>query len=87
MSLDERDPLLDKLRGLPVQTLGPARSARTLRAAEEALPRRVRPSIRWPEFAIAVALGLTGVMYTVGSVNKLEEIYMSNQVAAASPER
>jgi hypothetical protein len=87
MSLDERDPLLDKLRALPVQTLHPNRSARALRAAEEALPGQVRPGIRWPEFAIAVALSVTGALYTVSSVNKLETIYASNHLTAASPER
>jgi hypothetical protein len=87
MSLDERDPVLDKLRALPVQTLDPKRSARALRAAEAALPGQVRPGIRWPEFAIAVALSVTGAIYTVGSVNKLEMIYVSNHVAASSSER
>ncbi|MBK9258562.1 MAG: hypothetical protein IPM54_01875 [Polyangiaceae bacterium] len=87
MSLDERDPLLDKLHALPVQTLDPARSARALRAAEEALPGKVRPGTRWPEFAIAVALSLTGVFYAVNSVSRLEQIYVSNQAAPSSLER
>jgi len=54
---------------------------------EDGLARKVRPGVRWPEIAIGVALSLTGVLYTVGSVNKLEEIYVSNQVMVSSPQR
>ena len=87
MSSNNRDPLLEKLRARPVKPLDPARSARTLSAMEDGLARKVRPGVRWPEIAIGVALSLTGVLYTVGSVNKLEEIYVSNQVMVSSPQR
>jgi hypothetical protein len=87
MSLDERDPLLDKLHALPVHKMNSARGAEALRAAEEALPGKVRPSILWPKFAISVALSVAGAMYTVDSVTKLGDIYMSNQVAALDTER
>lgn len=79
MSLDERDPLLDKLQALPRHELNADRAAKALRAAEEALPGKVRPGIRWPEFALAVVLSATGIMYTVDSVHKLENIYVSNR--------
>ena len=103
MSLEERDPLLDKLHALPRHELNADRAAKTLRAAEKALPGKVRPGfgakgaegdpkpqmyklrIRWPEFAIAIALSTAGVMYTVDSVHKLGDIYGSNQVASLNP--
>jgi hypothetical protein len=80
MSVDERDPLLDKLHALPKHELTADRAAKTLRAAEEALSAKVRPGIRWPELAIAFVLSTTGVMYTVNSVHKLNNIYVSNQI-------
>lgn len=85
MSLEERDPLLEKLRALPSPTLNTARSTQTLSAAEAALPGRSQT--RWPEIAIAVTLAVTGAMYVVGSVNKLGEIYGSHEVATVDSDR
>jgi hypothetical protein len=85
MSMDERDPLLDKLHALPKHELNADRAAKTLRAAEAALPGKVRPGIRWPQFAIAIALSTAGIMYTVDSVHRLGDIYGSNQVASLGP--
>jgi hypothetical protein len=87
MTSDDRDPLLDKLHTLPLHQVNPARSAQTLRTAEESFSGKVRPGIRWPQFAIGVALSMAGAMYTVDSVHKLSDIYMSNQVAALNTDR
>ncbi len=84
MSTEDRDPLLEKLSALPVHTLHSKRAAETLKMAEAALPRKVRPGLRWPEFAIAVTLSVTGIMYTLDSVHKLSHIYGSNQETAAN---
>lgn len=88
MSTEENDPLLDKLRTLPVQTLKSHRTEETLRLAEEALPNKVRPrGKRWPELAMSVALSIAGAMYTVDSVHKLGDIFVTNQPTAANSER
>lgn len=85
MSVEEGDPLLDKLRTLPTLMLESKRSASALRAAEEALPRKVRPGIRWPQLAVAMALSVAGLIYTVDTVHKLGDIYGSKEVASLSP--
>lgn len=82
--MSSEDPLLDKLGALPGHTLNAQRAAKTLRMAEESLPQKVRPGIRWPEFAIASVLSVAGFMYTVGSVNKLGNIYGSNHETATN---
>ncbi len=82
MSSEDRDPLLDKLHALPVQTLPTRRSQETLRLAEEALPGKVRPGFRWPQLALAVVLASAGMFYTVESVHKLDTIYLSNHETA-----
>ncbi len=87
MNLDDQDPLLEKLRGLPTPKLHQARRAQALDAAEAALPGATRPKARWSEIAMVVTLAITGAMYTVGSVNKLAEIYGSGRLAAVDPER
>lgn len=87
MNSDDRDPLFDKLHALPTHSMSSARSAQSLRAAEEALSGKVRPSIQWPKFAIGAVLSLAGAMYTVDSVHKLGDIYMSNQVATIDGEK
>lgn len=83
MSSEDRDPLLDKLRTLSVQTLPTRRSQETLRLAEEALPGKVRPGIRWPQLALAFVLTSAGMLYTVESVHKLGTIYLSNHETAS----
>jgi hypothetical protein len=87
MNTNERDPLLDKLQTLPVHKMHSARSGQTLRLAEESLAGKVRPGIRWPQFAMGFALSVAGAMYTVDTVHKLGTIYMSNQVATLDIER
>lgn len=78
MSAEERDPLLDKLQTLPKHALDAKRGMSTLQAAEEALAPKVRPGLRLPQFALGLALSVTGLMYTVDSVHKLDHIYLSN---------
>jgi hypothetical protein len=87
MNSDERDPLFDKLRALPMHNMSSVRSAQTLRAAEEVFSGKVRPSISWPKFAIGAILSVAGAMYTVDSVHKLGDIYMFNRVATLDAER
>lgn len=85
MSAEERDPLLDKLHGLPMPTLDVKRGLTTLQAAEAALAPKVRPGLRLPQFALGFALSVTGLMYTVDSVHKLGHIYVSTDVTAQNP--
>ena len=85
MNSEDRDPLLDKLHGLPVHSMNAERTAQSLRAAEEAFSGKVRPSISWPKFALGAVLSIAGAMYTVDSVHKLGDIYMSNRVATLDP--
>jgi len=82
MNSDDRDALVDKLHALPVHAMNSKRSSQSLRAAEEALSGKVRPNIQWPKFALGAVLSLAGAMYTVGSVQKLGDIYLTNHVAA-----
>ena len=85
MNSENRDALIDKLHVLPVHEMNSARAAQSLRAAEEAFSGKVRPSFSWPKFALGAVLSIAGAMYTVGSVQKLGDIYMSNPVATLDP--
>lgn len=85
MNSENRDPILDKLHGLPVHEMNSARAAQSLRAAEEVFSGKVRPGFSWPKFALGAVLSIVGAMYTVDSVHKLGAIYMSNEVATLEP--
>jgi hypothetical protein len=82
MSVEEQDPLLDKLRTLPVHRVETSRGEKTLRAAEAGLSPSVRPGNPWAQWALGIALSVAGFMYTVDSVAKIHHIFVANEVAS-----